>query len=233
MKRKDAKLEGMGSVKLAVWGEASDKVYLFVHGKMGNKEEAKAFAEMVGEQGWQVASFDLPEHGQRKEVQGFNPWVVIPELQAVMAYVKKHWKTVGLRANSLGAWFSMLSFADVELEKCLLVSPVLDMEKLIRTMMQWAGVTEERLCQEQEISTEFGEVLSYKYLLYAKEHPIKIWKSPTAILYGDQDNLTDRSTVESFTKEFSCRLEIMENGEHWFHTPEQLAVLQAWTHREI
>lgn len=219
----------INNIPSIIWGEKSEKVYLFVHGKMGYKEEAKDFAEIVGKMGWQVLSIDLPEHGERKdEKDSFYPWQAVPELTSVMEYIKEHWNQVALRANSIGAWFSMLSFANIKFEQCLFVSPILDMEQLIKNMMQWASVSEERLYQEKEIKTEFGETLSWKYLSYAKEHPITTWNSKTAILYGDKDNLTERTVIDNFAQRFHCNLYVMEGGEHWFHTPEQLAVLQQW-----
>jgi len=40
--------------------------------------------------------------------------------------------------------------------------------------------------------------------------------------------MTARKTVEQFVAAHSAVLTVMENGEHWFHTPEQLAVLREW-----
>ena len=145
-----------------LWGASGDGVYLYIHGKSGYKEEAEAFAKIACAKGWQVLSIDLPEHGARKEEPGFTPWDVMPELTAVMAYVTARWRRISLRATSIGAWFSMLSFADVPFESCLFVSPVLDMAQLIQTMMQWAGVSEDALEREKIISTEFGETLSWR-----------------------------------------------------------------------
>ncbi len=220
------------SIPTVVWGDKTDKVYLFIHGKFGCKEDAKAFAEIVSLKGWQVVSIDLPEHGERKEEKdSFDPWHVVPELTSVMGYIKQQWSKIALCANSIGAWFSMLSFADEKLEKCLFVSPILDMKRLIQNMMQWECVSEERLEQEKEIETGFGETLSWKYLMYVKEHPINIWNTPTAILYAGKDNLTEKDTVNAFVEKFHCKLEVMEDGEHWFHTCEQLAVLHQWINK--
>lgn len=218
----------IGSIPGVVWGDKTNKVYLFVHGKLGCKEDGKAFAEIVSLKGWQVVSIDLPEHGDRKEERGFDPWHVVPELISVMGYLKQHWSKIALCANSIGAWFSMLSFADEKLEKCLFVSPILDMKRLIENMMKWECVSEERLEQEQEIETKFGETLSWRYLTYVKQHPINTWNTPTAIMYAGKDNLTERDTVNEFVERFHCTLEVMEEGEHWFHTPEQLEVLYKW-----
>ena len=220
-------------VPAIVYGDECDSAYLFIHGKCGCKEEAEDFADIVCGRGWQVLSIDLPGHGERKDVtDSFDPWHVIPELKAVMQYARQRWAKIALRANSIGAWFSMLSFQDEPLEKCLFVSPLLDMEKLIRNMMRYAEVSEARLEKEQTIAASFGETLSWRYLEFAKRNPITRWTPPTAILYAGHDDLTDRATVEGFAKRFNCSLSIMEDGEHWFHTEEQLKALHKWTEQE-
>lgn len=216
-------------IPAVVWGEPADKLYIYVHGKLGYKEEAADFAEIVCPKGWQVLSFDLPGHGERKQETGrFFPWCITPELESVWEYASGSWGRVALRATSIGAWFSMLSYADKPLEKALFVSPLLDMEKLICNMMQWASISPEQLEREREIPTDFGETLSWEYYIYAKEHPIRNWDCPTEILYSGRDNLTDRNTVDNFSSRFSCNLTVMEGGEHWFHTAEQMLFLGEW-----
>jgi len=216
-------------IPAVLYGDLSDNLYLFVHGKCGCKEEGKAFAEIVCPKDWQVLAIDLPEHGERQGGElGFDPWHAVPELRCVLAYIRQRWGHIALRATSIGAWFSMQAFAGEPFEKALFVSPVLDMEQLIRNMMLWAGVDEKRLQAEQEIPTDFGETLSWRYLQCAKEHPVTVWNANTVILYAGKDNLTGRTTVDEFVRRFGCRMTVMEDGEHWFHTPEQLAVLQSW-----
>ena len=217
-----------------LYGDSSEKLFLYIHGKMGCKEEAAHLAEIVCPMGYQVLSIDLPGHGERtSETERFVPWEVAPELRVVNDYAREHWNHVNLYANSIGAYFSLLALRDAKLEKSLFVSPILDMEKLIRDMMGWAWVTQEQLKEAGEIHTAFGETLSWKYLIYAQEHPITMWDSPTAILYAGKDHLTARETVDDFAKRFGCTVTVMENGEHWFHTEEQLAVLDAWLRKEI
>lgn len=216
------------------YGEASNRCFLYIHGKMGFKEEAESFAEIACPKGWQVLSIDLPEHGEKKlEKDRFTPWCVVPELKTVLRYMQQHFKTIGLRANSIGAWFAMQSFDGSEFKRCLFVSPVLDMEKLIRNMMQWAGVSEEKLRRESLIPTDFGETLSWEYYEFAKAHSITEWRCQTDILYAENDNMTERETVDEFVEQFHTSLMVMENGEHWFHTPEQLAVLNQWAVEHI
>lgn len=219
-------------IPAVLYGEPANEVWLFLHGKCGCKEEAAAFSEIACAKGYQVLSIDLPEHGARKERdESLDPWLVKPELQEVMQYAKKHWKSVSIRANSIGAYFSMLSFPDVE--RALLVSPILDLERLILDMMSWARVTEAQLQKQGTLSTEFGETLSWQYLCYVREHPIHNWRCPIQILYARQDNMTTYQTVKNFMLHHHVKLTVMESGEHWFHTPAQLAALQSWETENI
>lgn len=222
------------NILAVLYGGSSERLLLYIHGKLGCKEEAARFAELVFPGGYQVLSIDLPGHGERTgEMARFVPWEVVPELQAVYGFARQRWKEISLYANSIGAYFSLLAFRDARLEKSLFVSPVPDMEKLISSMMGWTGVTREQLREAGEIPTAFGETLSWKYLTYAAEHRITKWNCPTAILYAGQDHLTARETVDDFARRFGCTVTVMENGEHWFHTEEQMAVLDAWLRREL
>lgn len=152
-------------IPAVLYGEPSDRVWLFLHGKCGRKEEGMDFAELACPKGWQVLSIDMSEHGARQGgPEKLAPWQVVPELEA-----------------------------------------------------------------RGEIGTAFGETLSWRYRQYALDHPITRWDSPTAILYAGLDNLTPRRTAEAFAARFHAELTAMEGGEHWFHTPEQLAVLRRWT----
>ncbi len=94
-------------------------------------------------------------------------------------------------------------------------------------MMNWANVTEKDLKRQGIIRTDFGEDLSWDYLCYVRDHPIK-WDRPTAILYGSRDDLTTYDTIRSFAERHHADLTVMENGEHWFHTEEQIKFLDDW-----
>ena len=45
--------------------------------------------------------------------------------------------------------------------------------------------------------------------------------------------MTPRATAEAFAARPRRTLTVMEDGEHWFHTPQQLAVLERWTLRML
>lgn len=220
----------IAGVPAIIIGERSEKVYLFVHGKMGNKEEALRFAEIACPAGFQVVGIDLPEHGSRKDSEEkLLPRVVVPELRRVFLCLKEGWRETRIRANSIGAWFSMLAAQgeQVQVNKALLVSPIVDMEDLVTSMMKWAGVDEDELKRRGEIPTAFGETLSWEYLCWVRSHPL-VWNVPTEILYAANDSMTPRSVINSFVAGSHASLTVMEEGEHWFHTEEQLHFLCNW-----
>ncbi len=217
------------NIPAVIYGDKADKVYLFIHGKWGYKEEASAFALVACSKGYQVLGIDLPGHGERKgEMDSFVPWKIVPELKAVLQYAKENWTTVSIRANSIGAYFCLLAFEHEVLERALFVSPILSMEQLIRTMMQWANVAESELQEKRVIPTAFGETLDWDYYQYVIYNRILDWHHPTVILYAGNDTMTSRDTVDRWVAQFEGRLTVMEHGEHWFHTDEQLAVLKGW-----
>lgn len=228
--------EGLRTRHLPVilYGRTADTLWLYVHGKHGYREEAEPFARLACAAGAQVMAFDLPEHGKRKgsDVR-FAPWDAVPELKSLYCYARAHWKRVCLHCTSIGAWFAMLAVDGEPPDKTLFVSPILDMESVIRGMMSLAGVDEPELRAARVISSGLGEDLSWRYLQYAIEHPVSRWDCPTAILYPENDGLTERDTVLDFSRRFNCELSIAKGCEHWFHTPRQLALLRGWENSHI
>ena len=151
----------------------------------------------------------------------------MPEIQAVYARMQPVWPHIRLYGVSIGAWLAMQALRAEKPEKALLVSPVVDMETLILSMMQGAHVTEEQLKAAGEIPTEMGETLSWPYLCWVREHPL-LWHTPTQVLYGDKDALTSRAVMERFRRQSGAHLTILQGGEHWFHTSVQMAAVQTW-----
>ena len=194
---------------------------LYIHGKGGSAKEADRFRAICT--GFDVLGVDY---------KGEFPWEAAPQIAAAYDEANRQYEHIILLASSIGAYFSMLALGEQKPDKALFVSPVLDMERLILDMMGWAGVSEQMLREKGEIPTNFGETLSWKYLRYVREHPIA-WQVPTEILYAGGDHLVSRQTVERFAAEHGAGLTVLENGEHWFHTEEQLAYLDNWVKRVI
>jgi esterase/lipase len=228
------KIELINYIPALIWGPVSDKVYIYVHGKMGCKENAEHFAEIAIERGYQVISFDLPEHGERKdEDYPIMVWNAVKDLECIGDYVIKHWKYVNLYACSLGAYFSLLAYKNMDINKVLFQCPVLNMEKLIGDMMRWFSITEEQLKAEKEISTPIGETLSWDYLVYSREHSVDCWKHQTHILYPSKDNLTPKEIVDNFTNTYSVYLTVLEGAEHYFTDLKYLEKLELWLQNNI
>ena len=99
-------------------------------------------------------------------------------------------------------------------------------------VMLWANVNESELAEKKEIKTDFGETLSWDYLCYVRENPIE-WNVPTHMLYGEKDNLTSIETISQFANQIDASLTVMHNGEHWFHTDEQMEFLDNWIRHSI
>ena len=134
---------------------------------------------------------------------------------------------MALVANSIGAFFALHALRDRRIEKAWFISPIVDMEQLILGMMQQAGVSEQTLREKGTIETGFGEPLSWDYLSWVRAHPVS-WFAPTSILYGENDDLQSYETIRAFADRVGAELTVMENGEHWFHTEEQMAFLDRW-----
>lgn len=231
MKTERITIEGIPAI---IWGEKSDSIYIFVHGKMSSKEEAEGFAGKAEQRGYQVLSFDLPEHGERKdEDYPCMVWNGVHDLGVAGNYAQANWKNIYLFGSSLGAYFSLLAYKDMLIMKALFLSPVLDMVRLIQNMMKWFDVSEQELMEKGEIPTPMGETLYWDYYCYAKEHPVDRWDIPTAILYGSEDNLTEREVAEDFAERFKCNLTVLEGSEHWFHTEWQLNAFDKWLDENI
>ena len=223
----------IGNIPVIVWGEKSEKVYLFVHGKMSSKESAERFAEIASKKGYQTISFDLPQHGERQgENDRCDIWNGMRDLAFIGDYAFANWKEVSLFACSLGAYFSLNTYHTYDIKKCLFQSPILDMEYLIKQMMLWFGISEAQLAREKEVYTPI-DILSWNYYQYVKAHPIKEWNVPTYILYGGKDNLQSLNVIQDFTDRFNCVLTVAENSEHPFMEEMDTQIVSQWLQDNI
>jgi pimeloyl-ACP methyl ester carboxylesterase len=189
---------------------------IYVHGKGGNADEALHYKSLFSEA--DVLGFDYKAE---------TPWDAKKEFPVYFDSVVAGYDEVILIANSIGAFFSMNSLGDKPIKQAYFISPMVNLEKLICDMMKWAGVSEEELREKKTVPTNFGETLSWEYLCYVRENPIK-WRIPTKILYGSNDNLTSLETMREFAQKIGAPLTVMDGGEHWFHTVEQMAFLDKW-----
>lgn len=197
-------------------------VIVYVHGKGGNAEEANYYRKFFKD------DFDIIGFDYKSE----NPWDAKSEFSDYFDSIIPEYNKTILIANSIGAYFSLISLADKKIEKAMLISPIVDMERLILDMMTRANISEEELSIKKEIETPFGETLSWEYLSYVRKNPIH-WNIPTESLYAEKDNMTSISTMTDFSKKINANVTVMPGGEHWFHTKEQMDFLDNWVKSNI
>ena len=130
-------------------------------------------------------------------------------LNEVRDYLYENWQSVSVRANSIGSWFTLLAFQSKKVEQALLVSPILDMKRFIEQMSQREG----------------------DYYEWVVNNPIIHWDAPTYILRPEVDLIVSDTVGRDFISQHQCQVTIVPDGEHWFHTPEQLAFLKIWEMR--
>ena len=189
---------------------------LYLHGQGGSAAESGHYKPLFP--GYAVVGLDY---------RTFTPRETGAEILAAVAKLKDRYDSIDLIANSIGAYFSMSAGIDAMVQKAYFISPIVNMEKLITDMMQWANITEEDMKTNGIIYTAFGENLSWEYLCYVRSHTIS-WNVPAEILYGSRDDLTSPETIREFADRHHADLTVMEGGEHWFHAEEQMAFLDKW-----
>ena len=187
---------------------------IYVHDKGGNAEEANHYKQFFDDN-FEIIGFDY---------KSLNPWDVKIEFINYFNTIISKYNKIYLIANSIGAYFSLISLIDMPIEKAMLISPIIDMESIILNMMKCENITEDKLMSEKEIETSFGESLSWEYLSYVRKNTIH-WDIPTNILFADNDNMTSVDTMTNFANKINANLTTMKDGEHWFHTDEQMKFL--------
>ncbi|WP_034475803.1 alpha/beta hydrolase [Butyrivibrio proteoclasticus] len=194
----------------------ANKALIYIHGKGGTASASEQFKSF------------FPDH----DTFGFdyksdNPWEAESEFKEYFIRLSEKYTSITVLASSLGAYFLMISGAGVMIQKAFLVSPIVDMERLIQDMMKYANVSEDDLKSKSTIHLSDGAVLSWDYLVWVKNHPI-VWNVPTFILFGEKDHLQSLETMQTFAEAVGADLTVMPNGEHWFHTDEQTEFRNRW-----
>ena len=195
---------------------------IYVHGKDGSANEANHYKQFFNED-YEVIGFDYKSK---------FPWQAKEEFQKYFDFIIPKYNEILLIGNSIGAYFSMISLSGKQIKKAMFISPIVNMENVILNMMKWENVSEEELEAKKIINTSFGESLLWEYLSYVRRNSI-IWDIPTSILYGEKDDITPLKTINNFANKINANLTIMSDGEHWFHTEEQISFLDSWFEKSI
>ena len=193
---------------------------LYVHGKGGSAAECEHYGPLFPS--CEVVGLDY---------RGGTPREAGAEIRRAVEELCAGHGHVDIVANSIGAFFCMNAGVDGAVRKAYFISPIVDMEGLILGMMAQAGITEDDLRRRGVIPVPFGEDLSWDYLCFVRDNPVK-WNAATAVLYGEHDALTPVETIRAFCGARGASLTVMPGGEHWFHTKEQMDFLDNWIKKE-
>jgi len=197
------------------------RLVIYIHGMGGTPDEAKHYIPIF--KGFDVIGFDYKANAPKEAVIEFKSY---------LNGVSRGYDEVYIVAVSLGAYFSLITFHGENIKKAFLISPVTDMEKLILDMMRAEGVTEDELKRRKKIPTRSGTELSLDYLNDVRSYKINP-TFPISILYGENDALIPYEIIKGFAERTGSTLTVMKNGEHWFHTDEQMKFLDGWLEKEL
>ncbi|MDD6492079.1 MAG: alpha/beta hydrolase [Firmicutes bacterium] len=226
------KIEG---IPVIIWGERSDKTIIAAHGSHSSKIDDCMWilADEAIKQGYQILSFDLPQHGERVyETDLIMPDECVRELMVMYDYAKEQTQKISLFGCSMGAYFQLLTFADIDIDRVWFLSPVTDMERIIHNLMNYCHITEEQFKKKVIVENDI-ETLYFPYYEYVCKHPITNWPHETYILRGEMDTLSEYSYVKRFSDCFGCELIEQKGGEHWFHTESELDFFRHWIRNRL
>lgn len=231
--KKDLKIDnGDISIPAILWGNPSDKILIEVHGNMSNKSDVviSLIANRALAQGYQVLTFDLPEHGDRlNEAYKCMPRNCISDLQAVYQYAQTLASDISIFGCSIGAYYALLAYHDYDISQSIFLSPVVNMKSIIDNMMQSFDVSEEKLEAEKIIELPIGQTLDWDYYSFVKAHPIDFeWHAKTDILYGAQDGMCEWQDILDFSKRYNAVVKVDDDGEHYYHTDDHLMTITEW-----
>ena len=135
---------------------------VYIHGKGGSADEARHYAPLFP--GDTVIGFDY---------QAQTPWEAKAEFPQFVDPLCRKYDAVRLIANSIGAYFALHALSDRPIEKAFLISPVVDMEQLIRNMMAGAGVSEEEL-RRRGIEGEYLGAVATETVFTVGSEPLSV-----------------------------------------------------------
>ncbi len=206
-----------GASRPSCTASRSRKVYLYVHGKNGCKEEAERFARYRLRSRLAGAGH-RPARARRAEGtarSGCCRGRLVPEIEAVYARMQPVWAHIRLYGVSIGAWLAMQALQGRRAGTGpARVSPVVDMEALITEHDAGRPCDRGTAAGGQGRSPRsLGETLSWPYLCWVREHPL-LWHAPHAGAVRRQGCADlPRGDGAASVRQSGAHLTILEGGE--------------------
>ena len=204
---------------------------IITHGSQSHKEDRfiQCCADVLCEKGYQIISFDLPEHGERKnQLPIHTVKQAIEDMQVIMNYAKEQYNSITTIGCSLGAYYTLLAYQDEPITHCLLLSPVVDLIELTHEMLENDNRSIHDVYYHNQIILSNGIIVRLEDYTYLLNHSIKKWNNPISILYGMKEDLIKFETIEKFVSQYNCKLVISEESAHYFHTKEDMDKIILW-----
>ncbi len=195
---------------------AGKQSVLYLHGKGGAAAESAHYKPLFP--ACDVIGLDY---------HAASPGETGAEIRYAVEALSGSYDDITLIANSIGAFYSLYADIDRLICRAYFISPLVDMEQMILSLLQQIGATEDDLRQYGTLPAPFGETLVWDELCYVRTHPVS-WRAPTRILCGGKDTLVPFWTVRAFAQKTGAQVTVMKSAAHWFHTPAELAFLDRW-----
>ena len=196
--------------------DAGKQTVLYLHGKGGAAAESEHYKPLFPD--CDVIGLDY---------HAAAPWETGAEIRKAVEDLYGSGGELTLIANSIGAFYSLYADIDRLICRAYFISPLVDMEQMILSLLRQTGLAEDDLRRHGELPTPFGETLSWDELCYVRKNPVS-WHAPTKILCGGKDTLVPFDTVRAFAQKTGAEVTVMQSAAHWFHTPQELAFLDRW-----
>ena len=194
------------------------KAVVYIHGQGGNAKEADHYKALF--RGWDVVGLDYTAQ---------TPWEAKEEFPALLEPICREHGAVQMVANSIGAYFAMDALSGWPIERAWFISPVVNMERLITDMMAWAGVTEEELREKRESPPPLARPFPGTISAIQESTPSGGTFHPHFVRGKRYFDFLFHYL--GFAEQIHADLTVMKDGEHWFHTPEQMQFLDDWVRR--
>lgn len=228
MEKEKKMIHGIPSM---IWGRKSNKVVIITHGSQSHKEDRfiQCCADILCDKGYQIISFDLPEHGERRnQLPIHTVKQAIEDMQVIMNYAKEHYNSIITIGCSLGAYYTLLAYQDESITQCLLLSPVVDLIELTHEMLENDNRTIRDVFYNKQVTLSNGIIVREEDYTYLSNHSIKTLKCPLSILYGMKDNLIKFESIQKFVSQYNCKLVLSDESAHYFHTKEDMNMIEIW-----
>lgn len=137
------------------------KLVLYLHGKGGSAAESGHYKPLFPD--CNVIGLDY---------HAASPWETGEEIRKAVETLCGSYDEITLIANSIGAFFSLHAGIDRLICRACYISPLVDMEQMILSLLRQTGATEDDLRQHGELPAPFGETLSWNELCYVRTHPV-------------------------------------------------------------